>query len=37
MEVPPIPPTQLKKQKDQSLKDILLKLGPIISVSYNPF
>ena len=37
MEVPFIPPIQPKKQKDQSLKDILLKLGPITSVSYNPF
>ena len=31
------PPTQPKMQKAQSLKDILLKLGPIISVSYKPF
>ena len=31
------PPTQAKRQKAQSLEDILLKLGPITSVSYKPF
>jgi hypothetical protein len=31
------PPIQPKKQTPQSLQDILLKLGPITSVSYNPF
>ncbi|OCK99140.1 uncharacterized protein K441DRAFT_653614, partial [Cenococcum geophilum 1.58] len=31
------PPTQAKRQKAQSLEDILLKLGPITSVSYEPF
>jgi hypothetical protein len=31
------PPTQPKKQTAQSLQDILLKLGPITSVSYDPF
>ena len=31
------PPTQPKRQKAQSLEDILLKLGPITSVSYEPF
>jgi len=30
-------PTQPKRQKAQSLEDILLKLGPITSVSYEPF
>jgi len=37
MENTPNPPTQPKGQKAQFLEDILLKLGPIISVSYNPF
>ena len=31
------PPTQPKRQKAQSLEDILLKLGPTTSVSYKPF
>jgi hypothetical protein len=31
------PPTQPKKQTAQALQDILLKLGPITSVSYEPF
>ena len=31
------PPTQSTKQKAQSLEDILLQLGPITSVSYEPF
>jgi hypothetical protein len=31
------PPTQPKRQKAQSLKDILLQLGPITGVSYEPF
>ena len=31
------PPTQPKMQKAQSLEDILLKLGPITSISYEPF
>jgi hypothetical protein len=31
------PPTQPKKQTAQSLQDILLKLGPITNVSYEPF
>ena len=30
-------PTQPKKQKAQSLEDILLQLGPITNVSYQPF
>jgi len=30
-------PTQSKGQKAQSLEDIILKLGPIISISYEPF
>jgi hypothetical protein len=30
-------PTQPKRQKAQSLEDILLKLGPITSISYEPF
>jgi hypothetical protein len=34
---PPTPPIQPKKQNTQSLPDILQKLGPITSVSYNPF
>jgi hypothetical protein len=33
----PNPPTQPTQQKPQSLEDILLKLGPITSVSYEPF
>ncbi|KAF8847383.1 hypothetical protein BDZ45DRAFT_330196 [Acephala macrosclerotiorum] len=33
----PSPPTQPKKQKAQSLEDILLQLGPITDVSYEPF
>ena len=31
------PPTQSKKQKAKSLEDILLKLRPITSISYEPF
>jgi hypothetical protein len=31
------PPTQPKRQKAQSLQDILLQLRPITSVSYEPF
>ena len=31
------PPTQPKKQTAQSLQDILQKLRPITSVSYEPF
>ena len=31
------PPTQPKRQKAQSLEDILLELGPITSISYEPF
>jgi hypothetical protein len=30
-------PTQPKRQKAQSLEDILLSLGPITDVSYDPF
>ena len=37
MEDTPNLPTQPKEQKAQSLKDILLKLGPITNVSYEPF
>ena len=37
MEVPPILPPQPKKQNAQSLEDILLSLGPITGVSYEPF
>ena len=37
MEVPPILPTQPKQQKAQSLEDILLSLGPITGVLYDPF
>jgi hypothetical protein len=37
MEVPPILPTQSKKAKAQSLEDILLSLGLITGVSYEPF
>jgi len=37
MEAPPNPPTQPIGQKAQSLEDILLELGPITSVSYEPF
>ena len=33
----PNPPTQPKKQKTQSLKEILLAIGLIIGVSYEPF
>ena len=31
------PPSQPKRQKTQSLEDILLKFGPITGVSYEPF
>jgi hypothetical protein len=37
MEDTPNLSTQPKEQKAQSLKDILLKLGPITGVSYDPF
>jgi hypothetical protein len=37
MEVPFTLPTQPKKPKAQSLEDILLSLGPITRVSYEPF
>jgi hypothetical protein len=36
MDDTPNPPTQPKRQKAQSLEDILLKLRPITSVSYEP-
>ena len=34
---PPMQPTQSKGQKAQSLKDIILEIGPIINISYKPF
>jgi hypothetical protein len=37
MELPPTTATQPKKQTAQSLEDILLSLGPITGVSYEPF
>jgi hypothetical protein len=37
METPLSPPTPKDKEKKRSLKDILLILGPITGISYNPF
>jgi len=34
---PSSPPMQLTRQKAEPLEDILLKLGPLTGVSYEPF